>query len=54
MRSMSQDIILRAVAATPSGNGIFVGGHYSDPIDFGGGQETTQGGRDIFVMKMLP
>ena len=44
----------RAVAATPNGDAIFVGGFYSDPIDYGGGQETSQGGRDIFVLKMLP
>jgi hypothetical protein len=48
------DDFARAITKSNNGNAIYVGGHYSDPIDFGGGIETSQGGRDIFVMKMIP
>ena len=44
------DDFARAITKSNNNNAIYVGGHYSDPIDFGGGVETSQGGRDIFVM----
>jgi len=57
--SMYGDDFARAIGVSRNGTGLYVAGHFSDPIDFGGGtvqpasDPSYMPGRDVFLMKLI-